>query len=53
MDDIDPVCGMEVDSSAAAARSKFEGEVYSFCSVECKEQFEQAPERYVATRVVR
>lgn len=53
MDDVDPVCGMEVDSETAPARSKLDGEVYSFCSVRCKELFEQAPERYVATRVIR
>lgn len=53
MDDVDPVCGTEVDSQAAAARSKRDGEVYSFCSAECKERFEEAPERYVPTRVLR
>jgi YHS domain-containing protein len=53
MDDVDPVCGMEVDSATAPARSKLDGEVDSICSVRCKELFEQAPERYVATRSIR
>lgn len=53
MDDVDPVCGMEVDSATAPARSKLDGEVYSFCSLRCRELFEQAPERYVATRSIR
>lgn len=53
MDDVDPVCGMEVDPLTAPARSKLDGEVYTFCSVRCKELFEQSPERYVATRVIR
>jgi YHS domain-containing protein len=53
MDDVDPVCGMEVESDSAAARSEFEGDVYSFCSLECREQFERAPERFVTTRLLR
>lgn len=53
MDDIDPVCGMEVESGTAPATSDFEGDRYSFCSAQCKEEFDKAPERYVATRVPR
>jgi YHS domain-containing protein len=53
MDDTDPVCGREVETDAAPAQSNFEGDVYTFCSTECRQEFEQAPERYVATRVPR
>jgi YHS domain-containing protein len=44
----DPVCGMEVTYENAQARSEYNGETYYFCSLDCKEQFDQDPERYVA-----
>lgn len=44
---IDPVCGMEVESSSAPAQSQYEGQTYSFCSVECREKFEANPKDYV------
>ena len=53
MDDTDPVCGSEVETETAAARSDFEGETYSFCSSRCREEFDRTPERYVAVRVAR
>lgn len=42
----DPVCGMQIDSEAAAAAVDYEGERYYFCSEDCREEFEQAPEDY-------
>lgn len=42
----DPVCGKSVDE-AAALRSEFEGEFYYFCSIDCKDEFDDDPERYV------
>ena len=44
---IDPVCGMEVDETSAKDRALFQGETYYFCSRDCKEEFDEAPEDYV------
>lgn len=43
----DPVCGMKIESSQAPAQSQYEGQTYSFCSVECKQKFDAKPEDYV------
>jgi YHS domain-containing protein len=42
---IDPVCGMEVDEKTQN-RSTFNGATYYFCSSDCKEEFDAAPEDY-------
>jgi len=44
---IDPVCGMEVDENSAKDRSSFEGKTFYFCSTDCREEFDEAPEEYV------
>jgi YHS domain-containing protein len=44
---IDPVCGMEVDENGAKERSIFEGRTFYFCSQDCREEFDEAPEEYV------
>jgi YHS domain-containing protein len=43
----DPVCGMEVTYESAQARSEYEGQTYYFCSLSCKEEFDQNPEKYI------
>jgi YHS domain-containing protein len=43
----DPVCGMEVERSHAAATSMHDGRTYYFCSVSCRDQFAKEPERFV------
>jgi len=43
----DPVCGMEVTYENAQARSEYDGQTYYFCSLGCKEQFDQNPEQYM------
>lgn len=43
---IDPVCGMTVDPSTAAASSSRHGETISFCSQSCKTRFDANPEQY-------
>jgi P-type Cu+ transporter len=45
--EIDPVCGMEVNPQDAAAVSEYEGKKYYFCCEDCKEEFDQDPEEYV------
>ena len=42
----DPVCGMKVDDERY--QTQYDGETYSFCSQECKNEFEQNPDEYVA-----
>ncbi|MFP3045052.1 MAG: YHS domain-containing protein [Thermocladium sp.] len=43
----DPVCGMDVDSSTQY-KSLFKGQVYYFCSRECKRKFDASPEKYLS-----
>ena len=38
---IDPICGMNVDTSAPAATRERDGEVVYFCSVRCGERFDR------------
>jgi YHS domain-containing protein len=44
---IDPVCGMEVDTTTAAGSSEYQGTTYYFCSPGCKRQFEKDPASFV------
>lgn len=44
--DVDPVCGKTVATDKAKL-SVFDGTVYYFCSRECRELFEAAPDLYV------
>ena len=42
----DPVCGMQVDESRASDVAEHGGKTYHFCSAECRQAFQQSPERY-------
>jgi len=42
----DPVCGMTLDSSQAAAQTIYQGQTYFFCSVDCRQTFEQNPKEF-------
>ncbi|MDC7707661.1 heavy metal translocating P-type ATPase [Vogesella indigofera] len=42
----DPVCGMTVDSSKAAANYRYAGQDYWFCSTHCQQAFIADPQRY-------
>ncbi len=44
----DPVCGMEVDESKAAATSVYEGTTYYFCAPGCRRAFEQDPGKFIS-----
>lgn len=44
--DLDPVCGKTVDT-AGAKSSVHAGRVYYFCSQNCRERFETAPDTYL------
>lgn len=43
----DPVCGMTIDSSKAAATETRQGQSYYFCSTSCHDKFKAAPDRYL------
>jgi YHS domain-containing protein len=43
----DPVCGMAVDREKSSAASAYRGKTYRFCSMSCRDKFEQAPDKYV------
>jgi len=44
----DPVCGMKVDDPNRQHQARYGGQRYSFCSQQCKNEFEQNPEEYAA-----
>ncbi len=46
--DKDPVCGMDVDASKAAASVEYEGKLYHFCCRGCAEKFKGYPEKYLS-----
>jgi YHS domain-containing protein len=45
---IDPVCGMQVETSSAPARATHNGVIQHFCSDRCREKFARKPERFVS-----
>ena len=50
----DPVCGVRLydwssvkgSADEPAYKSEYEGQTYYFCSIRCKQQFDQDPERH-------
>ncbi len=45
---IDPVCGTEVNEESAASNVvEFWGVSFYFCSPQCREAFQQEPQKYV------
>ena len=49
VESIDPICNMTVRVADARYHSSYNGTEFYFCCLGCKEQFEQAPERYSLT----
>jgi Cu+-exporting ATPase len=47
---VDPVCGMNVEPSAAAGRHAYDGQTYLFCSERCLDAFKLNPAKYVNDR---
>ena len=45
---IDPVCGMQVDPSLAAAHVMHEGREFFFCSSSCRDKFVADPAKMLA-----
>ncbi len=46
----DPVCGMQIDRTAAAGSESYLGHPYYFCSDACQQQFAAEPKRFVQLR---
>jgi P-type Cu+ transporter len=44
----DPVCGMDIEPSTAAASEEYRGTTHYFCSESCHQRFVTAPEQYAA-----
>lgn len=47
MQEIDPVCGMNVETENAQYTAEYLGKTYYFCSASCKSDFEQNPVYYL------
>lgn len=45
----DPVCGMKVDEGNTQHQTLYGSRTYSFCSQQCKNEFEENPEAYTRT----
>src|SRR5207302_6444522 len=45
--EVDPVCGMKVSPTRAAATVEHGGHKYLFCSKGCAERFQKDPARYL------
>jgi YHS domain-containing protein len=43
---VDPVCGMRVDEKRTEFQTQFAGKKYSFCSEECRQEFQADPDEY-------
>jgi YHS domain-containing protein len=43
----DPVCGAAVDESHAAGKTGYAGQMYYFCSPDCRLKFEENPKRFI------
>ena len=48
----DPVCGMKIDPSKAAASAEHEGVTFYFCSQDCAAKFRASPEKYTEAKPV-
>jgi P-type Cu+ transporter len=45
----DPDCGMKIDEKQSEFHTQFAGKKYSFCSENCKQEFETDPDEFVET----
>jgi Cu+-exporting ATPase len=43
----DHVCGMDIETAAAAGKTEYKGQTYYFCGSKCKEKFDLKPEQYL------
>lgn len=47
--DTDPVCGMSINPTSAAASTEHNGHTFHFCSTHCANQFRDNPDTYAKT----
>ncbi|MBI3465347.1 MAG: YHS domain-containing protein [Planctomycetes bacterium] len=47
----DPVCGMRLGRSDAAATEEYRGHPYYFCSSVCRERFADDPLRFITVQL--
>ena len=45
--EIDPVCGMEVDTTTSLLSFEYDGKTYWFCGKGCLLEFKDDPEKYL------
>lgn len=45
----DPLYGMALSEDNAKAKLVYEGQIYYFCSLLCKQLFEREPRKYVSS----
>jgi YHS domain-containing protein len=45
--EVDPVCGMVIDSCKAPETAEFEGKTYGFCGKACAVLFKGNPKKYI------
>ena len=50
-EEYDPVCGMKVDPSNAAASFEYQGATVYFCSLGCAAKFRAAPQKYLKAKL--
>ena len=43
----DPVCGMEINQANAGASIEYDGQMYYFCSVSCRDMFMDDPQQFL------
>lgn len=48
---IDPVCGMKVSTSSAKS-SVHRGHAFFFCSADCRDRFEAAPDNFASVQML-
>ncbi|KKR65177.1 MAG: YHS domain-containing protein [Parcubacteria group bacterium GW2011_GWF1_40_5] len=46
MDNRDPVCGLQINPDLTKHRSTYDEKIYYFCSLECKNRFDDEPSKY-------
>jgi Cu+-exporting ATPase len=47
----DPVCNMTIEDKEAVATSSYKGATYYFCSMPCKEKFDNDPDAFIGATV--
>ncbi len=48
----DPICGMEVSESQAAASPEYKGQRFYFCALSCYDAFEKDPLQTLKMRLI-